>query len=106
MTNENGAFKCSAISTFEETRERVETMHAALTEYLPHLKKLDQIAASNSEIRDRLISPATSAGRVETKVIMPIIYALCFMLIAIVVWFTGVEPNLPGRGKGHAEQAR
>ena len=50
------------------------------------------------------MTPATGSTRLELKVIMPIIYTLCFMLTAVVVWFTGVEPNLNHKGTGH--QAR
>lgn len=103
MSHENGILKCAAFEEWRETKGKIDDMHASLSEYLPHLQKLDQIAASNNDIRDRLINPATSTGRVEVKVITPIIYTLCFMLIAIVVWFTGVEPNLPGRGSGHQQ---
>lgn len=104
MSEHNGLLKCAAYEDWARTKEKVDDMHEAMTEYLPHLKKLEKlesIAVSNNDIRDRLISPATSTGRIEVKVVTPIIYTLCFMLIAMVVWFTGVEPNLPNRGNGH-----
>lgn len=109
--NLNGHFECSAFQSWQQTGRRVEEMHTIIEECVPqltqHLKQLDAlqgILSSNNEIRDRLINPATRAGQVETKVIMPIIYTVCFMLVAIIVWFTGVEPNLPTRSSGFQQR--
>lgn len=107
---ENGIFSCAAKESWAQTSKKVEQMHSTMEDwkrYLPHIMKLDelsQIRSSNEDIRDKLLNSATGIGRVEIKVIMPIFYALCFMLVAIVVWFTGIEPSLPHRGTGYLEK--
>lgn len=109
---ENGLIHCAIRDTYQETNRKVGEMHLAINEiskYVSYLKKLDELSeirVSNSDIRDKLLSSATGYGRIETKVIMPVIYALCFMLVAIVIWFTGVEPNLPNRGGGYSGESR
>lgn len=102
----NGPLYCAALETWKDTREKIEEMHDAMermSEYLPHLAKLDDIArssseikSSNSDIKDKLVGPATAVGRIDVKVIMPIIYILCFMLGAIIAWFTGIQPWMFG----------
>lgn len=112
MGEVNGLLHCEAKNTWHETRAKVDEMHTSmllLTKDLAYLKKLEcleEIALSNREIRDKLITPATGTTRIETKVIMPIIYTLCFMLTAVIIWFTGIEPSLPHRGLGHTEVAK
>lgn len=102
----NGMPKCG-VQDWLETKDKVEEMHTTLTEYLPKLSRdFERVANSNEDIRDRLISPATSAGRVEVKVIMPIIYVLCGVIFCMIVWFTGIEPELPHHVIAHMEQVK
>ena len=109
-SEENGLLYCAVKDNWAQTSKKVDQMHSTMEEwkrYLPHIMKLDelsQIRSSNEDIRDKLLNSATGIGRVEIKVIMPIFYALCFMLVAIVVWFTGIEPSLPNRGMGYIEK--
>ncbi len=110
MGEANGLLECK-LKDWQSTRQKVEEMHSSLTSlnhslaYLKELERLRAIESTNIDIRDKLISPATGNTRIEIKIIMPIIYTLCFMLVAVVVWFTGVEPNLPHRGSGHTGMA-
>jgi hypothetical protein len=104
MDQGNGRLRECPVSYWHETSKKVDEMHTAITEmgqYLPHLQKLEVIAeaskdikASNSDIKDKLIAPATAVGKVDLVVVMPVIRTLCFMLCSIVIWFTGVQPHL------------
>lgn len=103
----NGLISCAMRDQWFQTQAKVDEIHSVFKEALPPLKThLESIDCTNKEIRDRLINPATATGRVDVKVIMPIIYVLCFMLGAIIIWFTGVEPNLPGRSTGHVVESK
>jgi hypothetical protein len=105
----NGILNCEVAADWAETKHKVDEMHNAIREMrgpLKHLEKLESIAATNADIRDRLISPATAVGRVDVKVIMPIIYVLCGVIFCMIVWFTGVEPNLPHHAAGHSDQTK
>ncbi len=56
----------------------------------------DKICVEIKELRTALVQPATGVGKIDVKVVMPIIYTLCAVICALIVWFTGVRPFLPG----------
>ena len=56
----------------------------------------DKICAEIKELRGALVAPATGVGKVDMKVIMPIVYTLCGVICSLIVWFTGVRPFMPG----------
>lgn len=55
----------------------------------------DKIVNELKEFRTALLPSATNEHKVETKVIMPIIYTLCGVITALIIWFTGVKPFIP-----------
>lgn len=56
----------------------------------------DKIAGEMKEFRTTAMPAATGAGKLDAKVIMPVIYTLCAVITALIVWFTGVKPFIPG----------
>ena len=95
MAEQNGKIYECPVSSWIETQSKVEEMHSVLTDELPRLVEFSRRAAmSNERIEDKLIAPATAVGKVDLVIVMPVIKTLCFMLAAIVIWFTGVQPHL------------
>lgn len=45
-------------------------------------------------MRKDLIPPATGKGKIDAEFVFPIIRTLCWMVFAVVTWFTGVNPVL------------
>lgn len=58
-------------------------------------KVSDKIVNELKEFRGALLPAATNEKKVDTRVIMPIIYTLCGVITALIIWFTGVRPFIP-----------
>lgn len=58
-------------------------------------KVAEKICSELRALRTELVQPATAVGKIDLKVVMPVIYTLCGVITALIIWFTGVEPNLP-----------
>jgi hypothetical protein len=110
---ENGG--CQFIALVRRQSEVLDTMDTKFETLVRETSELtteatdrmaDKICAEIKELRTALVQPATGVGKVDVKIIMPIIYTLCGVICALIVWFTGVRPFLPGlvSGAEHALQ--
>lgn len=73
--------------------DRISTMSTSI---ISGFEKVgDKIATEMKEFRQTLIPSATNERKLDIKVVMPIIYTLCGVITALIVWFTGVKPFIP-----------
>jgi len=88
MEDLNGSINCVLRSSWKETSGKVSEMHTAIktmTEYLPHLSKLDAL----EDVKEHLMKAATGRDQLETKTAMAIFKILgvvIFGLLAVIVY--------------------
>lgn len=102
---------------FEQHRDHIDN---ALDEYKTHVDdhikemgfgivagfdKVSKVFVDEmSEWRKQIFPSAMGEKRLDASVVMPIIYTLCGVIAALIVWFTGVRPFIPGYGSGVTTQ--
>lgn len=69
--------------------EQTETLQGVLE------KGFEKVAKQIESMNKNLLDAATGKDHVQLKIIMPIIKTLCGVIVALIVWFTGIEPSLP-----------
>lgn len=96
-TEGNGHFDTLSAKFREAIRAEIEGQTSELTKALDTgFKNLNK---SMDRIGESLLSAAIGKEHVPYKIAMPLIRTLCAVIVSLVVWFTGIEPNLPNQSK-------